>query len=183
MSLVCIAIGSNIGNRLENMRSAASILHEQENISIVSASRCYETAPVGDIEQPWFLNAAILLETSLRPEELLLLCLATESHLGRVRDPLNKNGPRVIDLDIVFYDDLILETSQLVLPHPAMIDRGFVLAPLVDIATEKKLTWRHPKLNRSILELYQDWEQVQAYDISESLVMGDYWLFLEDSSS
>lgn len=166
-----IAIGSNLGNRLENIQTAANILGEQTGIKIIDAAPCYESAPVGNTDQPWFLNTGILVETTLAPEQLLILCLATEHHLGRVRNIDDRYGPRTIDLDIIFYADFVISTPQLTLPHPAMIDRGFVLAPMADICPD----WVHPKFKLSIRQLYSEWENLQAYAIEDTLVKGGYW--------
>jgi 2-amino-4-hydroxy-6-hydroxymethyldihydropteridine diphosphokinase len=141
-----IALGSNIGDRLGTMRQALMLLEDQ-CLLIKAASDVFETPPWGNTRQPRFLNACILAETEESPQGLLELLLNTEKDLGRTRR--YKWGPREIDLDLIFYDDHVLQEKDLVIPHPHMHRRAFVLFPLAQVAPD----WRHPVLGKSVREL------------------------------
>ena len=146
MTQTAIALGSNIGDRLGTIRQAVMLL-EERSLRISASSDVFETPPWGMENQPRFLNACVLAETDILPRALLELLLNIESDLGRIRR--YKWGPREIDLDLLFYDDQVFNESGLVLPHPQMHRRAFVLVPLVQIAPD----WRHPVLGKSIREL------------------------------
>jgi 2-amino-4-hydroxy-6-hydroxymethyldihydropteridine diphosphokinase len=146
-----IALGSNLtstyGPPAANLREA---LHRMSSLGLVKAvSSFHNTDPVGYLEQPEFVNAAALLETTLSPVELLDGLLEIERAMGRDRSQGPPKGPRLIDLDLLLYSDVILVTPELTLPHPAMHQRGFVLAPLAEIGPE--LT--HPKIKATVAEL------------------------------
>jgi len=145
MAVVYLALGSNLGNRLENLRAAAQALPPQ--VKVQELSHVYETPPWGYTTQPSFLNLALRGETQLPPLELLRFLKELETRLGRV--PSFQNGPRLIDLDILFYADLILNTPQLTLPHPRLQQRAFVLLPLADLAPDLV----HPVLGETIWRL------------------------------
>ena len=148
MPEAAIALGSNLGDRERNLRAAIDRIGGLGEVTAVSSFRA--TAPVGYLAQPEFLNAALLLETELRPHDLLIALLAIEQAMGRIRAPdLPLKGPRLIDLDLLLYGTLVIETPELTLPHPAMHERAFVLAPLAEIAPEL----RHPKKARDIATL------------------------------
>jgi len=140
-----LALGSNVGNRLANLKSAVSNLTPQMNVK--KKSHVYETPPWGFTEQAAFLNQVVKVETYLRPEALLTHLKRLEIALGRV--PSFQNGPRLIDLDILFFDDLVLDTPPLVIPHPRLHERAFVLVPLADLAPDLV----HPGLNKTVSEL------------------------------
>jgi len=142
-----IALGSNLGDRRHNLQSAIESIAALGRI--VAVSEFLDTAPVGFLDQPRFLNAVLLLETSLQPLELLRSLLAIERSMGRDRANVPAKGPRVIDLDLILYSDQILATSELTLPHPAMHERRFVLEPLAEIAPN----WRHPVFGLTVAEL------------------------------
>jgi 2-amino-4-hydroxy-6-hydroxymethyldihydropteridine diphosphokinase len=128
--VAAIALGSNLGDREANLLEAVRRIGALGVVRAVSAF--YDTAPVGILEQPRFLNGALLLETSLEPLELMRGLLGVERAMGRER--VVAKGPRVIDLDLLLYGDVVMETAELTLPHPAMAERRFVLEPLAEIA-------------------------------------------------
>lgn len=151
-----LALGSNLGNRLASLKNAISNLTPQMDVK--KKSPVYETPPWGHTDQPQFLNQCVQVETYLEPENLLAHLKRLETVLGR--EPTFENGPRVIDIDILFYDDLILNTPPLVIPHPRMHTRGFVLVPLNDIAPDVV----HPVLGKPISELLLDVERVNIHE-------------------
>ncbi len=130
--VVYLGLGSNVGDRLENMRSAVRMIDEHEACRVQKVSSLYETAPVGFIEQPDFLNAVIEVVTSLDPRKFLRLCSHIEKSLGRKRTI--RWGPRVIDIDILIYDNTAITSEELIIPHPRIKSRAFVLVPLAEIA-------------------------------------------------
>lgn len=132
MARVYLGLGSNLGDREANLRAALEALRPAVNVERVSS--IYETEPVGYLEQPLFLNMVCCGTTALDPFELLRAIKKIEAGLGRV--PSFRNGPRLIDIDILLYDDRVIATSDLVIPHPRMMERAFVLVPLLEIAPE-----------------------------------------------
>ncbi len=132
MKKAFISIGSNIGDRLDHLKQATRALHLHQRISVLSVSSIYETAPVGYTDQADFLNLTTGIETDLSAHELLAVCQEIEQELGRVRDI--RWGPRTVDLDILLYNNESIETEDLVVPHPRMHLRAFVLIPLLEIA-------------------------------------------------
>jgi 2-amino-4-hydroxy-6-hydroxymethyldihydropteridine diphosphokinase len=149
MALAAIALGSNLtssfGDREGNLREAIRRLAELGEVKAVSSF--FDTEPVGYTDQPRFLNGALLLESDLAPSELMGALLQVEHKMGRER--VIAKGPRVIDLDLLFYGNQIVNTPELTLPHPEMQHRRFVLEPLAEIAGE----WRHPVLGASVEEM------------------------------
>lgn len=131
MSKVVLGLGSNLGDRLENLRFAVDTLRRAPKTQVLAVSRVYETEPVGYAEQPDFLNAAVLLETDLSPKTVLGICLGIEAAAGRERTI--KNGPRILDLDVLLYENVKSDSFELTLPHPRMLERAFVLLPLSDL--------------------------------------------------
>ncbi|MDQ7797765.1 MAG: 2-amino-4-hydroxy-6-hydroxymethyldihydropteridine diphosphokinase [Candidatus Edwardsbacteria bacterium] len=129
-----IGLGSNLGKRLGNIRSAIAALEQVPGVIIRNTSSVYETDPVGNVHQPKFLNSVMEIETRLPAAELLISLQRIEKHLGRKRQL--KNEPRIIDLDILYYDQLVTSTEQLTLPHAQAARRAFVMIPLLEIAPE-----------------------------------------------
>ena len=140
-------LGSNLGKRQENLREACRRL-EQKAGRILQKSKIYQTQPWGNADQPDFLNMAVRLETKSNPEDLLKTIMHIEMEMGRERD--KKWEPRIIDIDIIFFGDLVIHTPNLTVPHPDMQKRNFVLVPLLDIAAD----WIHPLLRESVEDLY-----------------------------
>jgi 2-amino-4-hydroxy-6-hydroxymethyldihydropteridine diphosphokinase len=159
--VIYLSLGSNLGDRLANLRNAITNLSPR--VSPIMQSPVYETRPWGYSDQPDFLNQVIKANTSLDPLELLEFFKDTEVMMGRKET--FRFGPRLIDLDILFYDDLILETPTLTLPHPRISERAFILIPLADIAPELY----HPVLNKTIQQLItgMDTSSVELYQSSK----------------
>ncbi len=149
--LAAVALGSNLasrfGERGENLRAAIERVGTLGRV--VAVSSFFDTEPVGYLDQPRFLNGALLLETELAPLDLLRALLAIEAEMGRRRDLVVAKGPRVIDLDLLLMDGVVLHTPELMLPHPALAERAFVLEPLAEIAPG----WVHPVTGRTVAEM------------------------------
>ncbi len=135
--MIFLGLGSNLGYREKNMTAALDLLAADPRIRLEATSSLYQTAPVGNTEQPFFLNAAVSLTTTLTPLELLDLCLEVELRLGRVRT--ERWGPRTIDIDLLVYDAVVCLSDRLTLPHPRLKERCFVLVPLAEIAPYQPL--------------------------------------------
>ena len=133
-SVAYLALGSNLGDRRANLEQALARLAEVPGVSIARVSRRYRTAPWGVTEQPEFLNLAVEIRANLSPQDLLAATKQIERRLGRTST--ERWGPRVIDIDILMYDAIAMESDDLVLPHPGMVERAFVLVPLADIAPD-----------------------------------------------
>ena len=145
--IVYLSLGSNIGDRLANLRTALDKLAILGDV--VALSSFYETEPVDYIAQPWFLNCAVAIRTELMPRLFLSKIQTIEQQMGRRR--IRPKGPRNIDIDILLFSNAVLSTPELQIPHPAMQERRFVLEPLAEIAPEV----RHPVLEKTVRELLQ----------------------------
>lgn len=153
---VYIALGSNLGNRLSNLKNAISNFTPQ--MEVKKKSPVYETPPWGYADQLTFLNQVVMVHTYLEPEDLLDHLKRLEVVLGR--EPTFQNGPRLIDMDILFYDDVEIDSPPLQIPHPRLHQRGFVLVPLHDLAPELI----HPALGKSVTEMLLDVDRLNIVE-------------------
>jgi len=150
MPIAYVGLGSNIGDKVKNIKTALNLLDKLDNISVMKYSSFYETEPIGYEEQDWFVNAVAKLETSLSPQKLLSAFMEIEQAMGRKRDI--KWGPRLIDLDLLLYDQIYMDSPDLIIPHPMMHERAFVLVPLASIDPDIN----HPIFNKTIGELLKN---------------------------
>ncbi|HLH06618.1 MAG TPA: 2-amino-4-hydroxy-6-hydroxymethyldihydropteridine diphosphokinase [Terriglobales bacterium] len=148
-----LSLGSNLGNREGNLRDAIARIRTLGRVAAVSSF--YETEPVDFLNQPWFLNCVIVLETQLPPRSLLQRVLAIERSMGRERH--QPKGPRLIDIDILLLDNQVIDEPELTIPHPALQTRRFVLEPLAEIAPQAM----HPVLRKNAQKLLEELSPVQ----------------------
>lgn len=132
-----LSLGSNVGDRKATLEAALGRLEASRKVRVVKRSSIYETEPIGYVDQPWFYNLAVEVETDLDPHDLLVLTKQIEQELNRTREI--RWGPRTIDIDIVLYDEVVISGDFLTLPHPQMTQRRFVLEPLHEIAPALRL--------------------------------------------
>lgn len=150
MATAFIGFGSNLGNRIDYCDRAVTLLSLLPHSRLDAVSSLYETEPVNDGAAPgpeWFLNGVVQIETDIAPKSLLEICREIERSLGRDQD--NRKGPRTLDLDLLLYDDCIINEQALTIPHPRLHQRRFVLAPLVELDPDR----RHPVLAQSLRDL------------------------------
>ena len=143
MARAYVGLGANLGDRAATLRRAIDLLAERPAIDVVGVSSFRETDPVGYLDQPRFLNAAVAVETSLTPSALLATLLEVERELGRVREG-PRYGPRTVDLDLLLMDDVVLDEPGLELPHPRLHERMFALEPLAELDPELVVPGRGP---------------------------------------
>lgn len=152
-----LSLGSNIGDRVGQLESAIRVLNDKRGIKVTNVSPIYETEPVGYVDQDDFLNLCIEIETDLSPHALLRDCLDTEQQLHRVRKV--RWGPRTCDIDILLYGSNRVDAPDLTIPHPRMLERAFVLVPLIDIASQVV----EPQTNQRIGDLQVPDDRVKKY--------------------
>ncbi len=148
---VIIAAGSNLEDRMAHCERGIAALGASGKVTVVSQSGFYLTEPVGYADQPWFINAVMMARTRLSPLELLGFLKQMERLSGRIASEV-RNGPRVLDFDIIFFNDRVIESPELTVPHPRMQERGFVLKPLNEIAPG----WVHPVFQKTVRQLLTD---------------------------
>ncbi|ATP38639.1 2-amino-4-hydroxy-6-hydroxymethyldihydropteridine diphosphokinase [Solibacillus sp. R5-41] len=165
MNEVYLSIGTNIGEREKNLQQAVQALMEQSAVQVKRVSSIYETAAVGYTEQADFLNIAVAVESPLMAQELLEVCQSIENELGRVREM--RWGPRIIDLDILLYNHENIETESLIIPHPRMYERAFVLVPLQEIAPSDEMI--HEKSTRTLQAFNIEQEGVKLWKKVDSV--------------
>ena len=148
MKEIFLSLGGNVGDVQANLAEALDSL-EARKVKIINESLIYKTEPVGNIDQDWFMNQVVEVETDLSPQELLYTCLAVEEEMGRIRSTEERWGPRPLDVDILFYGNKVVNTNNLTIPHPELVDRRFVLVPLAEIAPN----FVHPTRDEKIKNL------------------------------
>jgi 2-amino-4-hydroxy-6-hydroxymethyldihydropteridine diphosphokinase len=136
MPVAYVGLGANLGAREASIAAAVSLLSEHPAVSVLAAAALRETEPWGPVAQPRYLNGAVALSTELSPSALLELLLETERRLGRERTGEERYGPRIIDLDLLLYDSIVLDEAGLQLPHPRLHERAFALEPLLELAPD-----------------------------------------------
>jgi len=154
MAIVYLSLGSNLGDRVGYIQQATSLLGANENINIVATSSFYESEPWRMESDNWFVNAIVQISTSFSPEELLSECQRIEQQLGRKQKASNEYSDRTIDIDIIFYDNLIVNNANLTIPHKHFHKRAFVLVPMLEIAED----YVHPFFGKTVENLYEELE-------------------------
>ncbi len=151
MAIAYLSIGSNLGDRLSLIQQAANLLKTDAGVEILATSSFYETEPWGGVSKNWFVNAAIKIRTNLSPVELLRVTQHIEATLGRCRDTELRWGERTLDIDILFYDDLVFHNEILAIPHSLLHKRAYVLVPMLEIASDMI----HPVLQKTVIEMHE----------------------------
>lgn len=157
MSKIYLSLGTNLGNTKENLTHAVQLLSEK--INILKTSSFYETEPVGYKDQPWFMNIVVEGTTHLSPEDLLVFTQSIEQAMKRVKTIVN--GPRIIDVDILLYEDVKINTETLIIPHPRMTERAFVMYPLFEISPDLLIEGKSLK---NIMENFKG-EEIKRLDV------------------
>lgn len=160
MHTAYLSIGSNVGDKKNNLETAISGLDQDHRFQVEAVSSFYQTQPQNYTDQDWFVNAALKIKTSLLPEPLLAALKQMENEIDQQGKPF-RFGPRIIDLDIILYDDLVLKTQELEVPHPRMHERCFVLVPLCDIGANAV----HPVLNLTSGKLLEKIEKKETQKV------------------
>ena len=150
MAVVYLSLGSNLGDRVGFIQQATSLLSANNNIQIIATSSFYESEPAQMNSEKWFVNATVEISTTLSPEELLNECKRIETLLGRNPEEKGKRKDRTIDIDIIFYDNKILSTPSLTIPHKEFHKRAFMLVPMLEVGLDVV----HPLFGKTVMELY-----------------------------
>ena len=158
MAIVYLSLGSNLGDRVGYIQQATSLLSMHENINIVATSSFYESEPWKMNSDNWFVNAIVQISTNLSPEELLDECQRIEYQLGRPANRSANYSDRTIDIDIISYDNLILNNERLTIPHKHFHKRAFVLVPMLEIADD----FVHPFFGKTVESLYEALEEPET---------------------
>lgn len=154
MAVAYLSLGSNIGDKVGYLQQAVKMLTESGLITVVRSSAFYETEPWGNKDLDWFVNAVIEVKTKLSPRELLELCKNIEHKMGREERKTDNYEARKIDIDIIFYGDLIVDEPDLIIPHKHLHERAFVIVPMLELIPD----YEHPKYNKSLLQLHEELE-------------------------
>ncbi len=154
MAIAYLCLGSNIGDKIANLQQAVTMLTTTGMITVVRSSAFYETEPWGNKDLDWFVNSVIEIKTKLSPRELLDLCKNTERQMGRLQSKSDKYEARNIDIDILFYGDLIVNEPDLIIPHEHLHERAFAIVPLLELIPD----YEHPKYKKSLLDLHEELE-------------------------
>lgn len=153
MARVFLSLGSNLGDRCANISQAVSLLSISDKIKILKTSSFYETEPWGNKNQKWFVNACLAMDCELSANELLKYCQNIEYKMGRIREAGKRWNERIIDIDILFYDNEVISQGQnLIIPHPLLHERAFVLVPMLEV----KADLVHPVFKKTISQLYDE---------------------------
>ncbi|KAF0153221.1 MAG: 7 8-Dihydro-6-hydroxymethylpterin-pyrophosphokinase [Ignavibacteria bacterium] len=164
---IYLGIGSNLGNRLTNLKFAVEEINKNEKCRVLKSSAVYETTPYGEVQQDNFYNAIIEIETALGFFDLFRLLKSIERRAGRNEEPKVKWGPRELDIDIIFYNEFIYDGELLSIPHKEYNKRDFVLTPLLELAQE----FKHPVLKKKLRDIkYEDVERHIVSKVNESLL-------------
>ena len=158
MAIVYLSLGSNLGDRVGYLQQAAGIIGMLEDTKIIATSSFYETEPWQMPTDNWFVNAIVQISTSYTPEKLLKECQRIESKLGRNHSHQDHYEDRTIDIDILFYDDVVMNTEELVIPHKYFHKRAFMLVPMLEIAQD----FVHPIYKKTVAELYDELENPES---------------------
>lgn len=154
MAIAYLCLGSNIGDKVAYLQQAVKMLTATEQVTVVRSSAFYETEPWGQKDLEWFVNTVIEVKTKLPPRELLNLCKKIEKQMGREDNPKTGYSNRNIDIDILFYGDLIVNEKDLIIPHEHLHERAFALVPLLELIPD----YEHPKYGKSLLQLHEELE-------------------------
>ena len=154
MAIAYLCLGSNIGDKVSYLQQAVKMLTANGLVTVVRSSAFYETEPWGNKNLDWFVNSVIEVKTKLSPHELLDLCKNIEIQMGREKTSSKEYEARKIDIDIIFYGDLIIDEQDLKIPHEHMHERAFVIVPLLELIPD----YEHPKYNKSLEQLHEELE-------------------------
>lgn len=154
MAIAYLCLGSNIGDKVTNLQQAVKMMTSTGMVTVVRSSAFYETEPWGNKDLDWFVNSVIEVKTKLSPRELLDLCKNTEKQMGREKRISDNYEARNIDIDILFYGDLIVDEPDLKIPHEHLHERAFAIVPLLELIPD----YEHPKFNKSLLDLHEELE-------------------------